>query len=270
VNFQKTVITIGGLDPSGGAGLFVDAAAIRFVGLHPAPVCAVITVQNGVTFSSSRSCSSVEVRASMRAVSATQRVVAIKTGALGNAAVVRAVAREVKANPDIPLIVDPVLKSTTSGSLFMGDASRVLVSDLLPLATLVTPNLDEAQYLTGITVTTPSEMIRAGKAIVAMGPFAVLVKGGHLPGERLVDVLVTRGGHVRHYEADRCRTGNVRGTGCALASLIAAHIGLGAAVEDAVQAASDSLRRLIAQAVHIGNGPMILAFQDPMPKEKPA
>jgi len=260
MNFRRSVLCIGGLDPSGGAGLSVDAAAVRSLELHPALVCALNTVQNGERFFSARPCPAKDVAAAMNAILSVQRVAAFKTGALGRAGIVRAVARTVKANPEIPLVVDPVLKSSSSGSLADKDAIDVMMAELFPLATLVTPNLDEAERITGIAVRTPAEMLKAAHIILARGPRAVLIKGGHLPGDRLVDMLVLKGGHVRHFEADRHDVGDVRGTGCALAALAAAHIGLGCGVEDAVQEATDSLRGWIAAAVHVGKGPRVLSF----------
>jgi hydroxymethylpyrimidine/phosphomethylpyrimidine kinase len=253
------VLCVGGLDPSGGAGLLVDAAAVRAIGAHPAAVAAVLTIQDGVGFFGARPQAPEDVARAMEAVLATGAVGAVKTGALGDGQVVRAVARVLESNPAVPLVVDPVLASSSGGTLLGRDGAEVLLKLLVPRAALVTPNLGEAAGLVGFAVTDPEAMARAARELGRFGARAVLVKGGHLAGARLVDVLGTPSGEAL-LEADRLPGGDVRGTGCALAAAAAAGLALGEPVERAVERARAVVRGAIGRAVRTGAGPRLLVF----------
>lgn len=254
------MLLAGGIDPSGGAGLSVDGAAVRALGLHPAPVCALVTLQDGTRYVDARPVSARLVTGALQMVAERLAVKALKTGALGSAANVRAVVRFARQHRHIALVVDPVVRSTTAGALFDASAVALLQRTLFPLATLVTPNLDEAELLTGLPCRTPDQMHRAAQALLAYGPRAVLLKGGHLDGPQLVDVLALDDGTVRRFTASRLDVPEVRGTGCALASLCAGHIALGASIEDAVQAAAGVLRDAMSRASRVGDGPRVLSF----------
>jgi hydroxymethylpyrimidine/phosphomethylpyrimidine kinase len=256
---RPVVLCVGGLDPSGGAGLLVDAAAVRMVGAHPAAVAASLTIQNGVGFLGASPQDPEAIARGMAAVLATGAVGAVKTGALGDGRVVRAVARVLDAAGRVPLVVDPVLASSSGGALLDGDGVEALLGLLVPRAALVTPNLDEAAVLAGFAVTDPEGMARAARGIGRLGARAVLVKGGHLAGTRLLDVLGTPSGEVS-LEAERLPGGAVRGTGCALAAAAAAGLALGEPVERAVERARSVVRRAIGRAVRAGEGPRVLVF----------
>ncbi len=180
---------------------------------------------------------------------------AVKTGMLGDAAVIGVVADLLAAQAaTLPLVVDPVMVAKGGASLLAASAVACLVARLLPLATLLTPNLPEASALLGYDVADVATMVRAGRDLCARGAVAVLVKGGHLPGDALTDVLVTAAGEVTCFAGTRLATRHTHGTGCTLASAIATGLGAGLDLKTAVSKARDYLRRAIEQAPGFGQG----------------
>lgn len=247
---MNCVLALGGLDPGGGAGILADARAIQRAGAF---ACAVATVQ---TVQSTRGLERVvPVDSRMwteqaRVVLRDQRVRAIKTGALGSAANVRAVAKLAK---NIPLIVDPVMRATKGRAKLLGDDEALVAMrrDLVPRAALVTANVHEAEALTGVKVESVFDAYIAGKALVNAGAHAALVKGGHLDGPRAVDVLVTRKTTIT-FSAKRVRTKKkLHGAGCTLASLIAGRIACGDDVFAAVRFAKRVHHAAIARAADV-------------------
>jgi len=197
----------------------------------------------------------------VEAVLASQDVGAVKTGALGNGAVVERIAELATVRAFPPLVVDPVFASTSGGILLDDDGIGRLRETLLPAATLVTPNLSEASILAGRVVRDSKSMIMAGERILRSGCEAVLIKGGHLEGDRLTDVLVCRDTEPVLLEGSRLEGGDVRGTGCALATLIAGFIASGCDTERAIREARSVLREAIEGSVCLGSGPRVLAFE---------
>ena len=256
--FTQTVIVAAGLDPSGGAGLWVDCAAIRATGCRPAGVPTVLTVQNGLSFSSAEVVSPGYLRDGMHAVMSTADVGAVKIGALKSAENVRAIAEILQKRPDIPVVLDPVILSTSGGRLLDEEAVDALRATLFPLLALVTPNLSEASDLTGLLVRDPQEMTAAAKKIARFGPKAVLVKGGHLGGAEATDVLLDTDGSIRVLETVQKAPYDVRGTGCALSSLIAGWIARGLEAAEAVQRSRRQLQGAIETASTSGAGPRTL------------
>jgi hydroxymethylpyrimidine/phosphomethylpyrimidine kinase len=161
-----------------------------------------------------------------------------------------------------PLVVDPVIRSSTGGVLLDEKGVASLRDVLLPKVSLVTPNLFEAADLTGLEITTLADMKEAAKYLVELGAKAVLIKGGHLKGNELHDVFLDNAGLEKVFVGKKIGSADVRGTGCALASLIAAHIGKGLEMIDAVEQARNLLRMAIQHARPIDNGPPILSFGD--------
>ena len=202
------------------------------------------------------------LRAQLYAVLDDFPVAAIKTGLLPGAAAVRVVARALEKFPRVPLVVDPVIGST-SGTRFLPAAGvRVLREKLFPLATLVTPNWPEAEALCGMRVRDVDDAVEAGRKILEAGCGAVLVKGGHAPGERLVDVLVARtetgAVEARRFTGQRIRTRNTHGTGCVLSSAIAAELAKGRTLVQAVERARRFLRAALVRGRSMewgGTGP---------------
>lgn len=257
---QRSLLAVGGLDPSGGAGILVDARAGWSLGLHVAGVAAVVTVQDGRSFGGMRALAADDVADAVRAVLRAQDVGAVKTGALGSAENVHALAAIAAEEGFPPLVVDPVLRSSTGGALLDDEGLAALREELFPLAVLITPNAHEAAALTGRTVTDTAGARAAAEQLVEQGARAVLVKGGHLPGERVVDLLVRPEESCRRFENPRLTRGDVRGTGCALATLVAARLALGAGLVDAVEQAREGLRRALESAVAVGSGPRVLGL----------
>jgi len=246
---MNCVLAIGGLDPGGGAGIIADARAIERAGAF---ACAVATVQ---TIQSTRGLERVvpvDPRVwteQARVVIRDQRVCAIKTGALGSAANVRAVAKLAK---QIPIIVDPVMLPTRGKARLLDrDALDAMRVDLVPRAALVTANVAEAEALTGVKVESVFDAYIAGKALVNIGARAVLVKGGHLEGPIATDVLVTKK-RSEQFARSRIRTKKkLHGAGCTLASLIAGRIAMGDDVFAAVRFAKRVHHAAIAKAADV-------------------
>jgi len=244
------VVAIAGFDPSCGAGLVADARSIEAMGALPLAVATAITVQSGSGVRASKALSPAQVAAQLDELLKNLPVASVKIGQLPNAAVARAVARRLAA-ARLPLVLDPVLVASGGGALAAAGTTRVILSDLVPLASLVTVNLAEAAALTGRRVTSLTAMREAAEAIQAFGAGAVLVKGGHLRGDP-VDVL-RLDGRVTMRKARRI-PGSMHGTGCALASAAAARLACGDDVEEAVERARDHVRKLIRGAVQAGKG----------------
>jgi hydroxymethylpyrimidine/phosphomethylpyrimidine kinase len=263
-------LSIGGLDPGGGAGLAADLRAFATAGVFGCAAIAVVTVQSTAGLRSVRALPAREVVAQAGEVLRHQRVRAVKIGALGSEANVRAVARLLGRHPGVPVVVDtPMLPTRGNARLLSAHAVAALRDELLPRATLVTVNADEAHALVGEPVRTVGEAHDAARALVKAGARAALVKGGHLgpaSGSSAIDVLAI-GGEVVEVRARRLVTGAVHGTGCTLASLIAGRLaasggarlhaeGLVAAIRWAKRVHHASL----ARAVNVGRGMRVLMF----------
>jgi hydroxymethylpyrimidine/phosphomethylpyrimidine kinase len=256
----RTLLAVGGLDPSGGAGLIVDGHAARSLGLHAAAVATLLTVQDGLAFTGARAVDPGLVRDGMTAVLESQDVGAVKTGALGVAGNVAVVAELAERDGFPPLVVDPVIGSTSGGELLDSGGVRRLCEGLLPVAALVTPNAREAAVLAGVDVDDAEGAVRAGERLVELGARAALVKGGHLAGEQVTDVLVAAGESVVTFSVPRRDHVDVRGTGCALGSLIAGRLALGFQLGEAVMGARNDLQVAIRSARSVGPGPPVLVF----------
>jgi len=240
-------LTIAGSDPSGGAGIQADLKTFHQFGVYGEAVVATITVQNSVRMEKAESLSPELIVRQVRAVIEDMPPAAAKTGALGSAANVRAVAALAREF-SFPLIVDPVLASTHGLALTEKDA----IYELLPAATLAMPNLDEAASLSGIGVRDIHGMRRAAERIVALGAKAVLVKGGHLADDP-VDVLLYNGQWLE-FGAERVNTPHTHGTGCAYSAAIAAGLALGWELPEAVRRARLWIREAIRTAPGLGSG----------------
>ncbi|MDD5307100.1 MAG: PfkB family carbohydrate kinase [Deltaproteobacteria bacterium] len=257
---KPSLLAVGGLDPTGGAGLLLDAAAARHVGVHAAVVVAVVTVQDGGSFALARPEDPALVREAVDFVLRALPVGAVKIGALGSAGIVEALTEASQAPSFPPLVVDPVMRSTTGGVLLDREGVAALAARLLPRSALVTPNLAEAAILAGCEVGSVGQMEKAARRILELGAGAVLVKGGHLDGDEAVDVFVDRTGTVRVLRSPRLPVGKVRGTGCALASLVAALLAKGEPLEAAVERGRKLLLREMGRARRVGPGPLVLDF----------
>ena len=244
---MRTVLVIAGTDSSGGAGLTRDVATLTQLGVEAQ--CAV----TAVTAQTDREVRAVEllparlVQAQIRAALAARRAAAIKIGMLGSQSIVEAVAEVIPSRDHAPLVLDPVLAASSGGVLLEAQGRAALAALLLPRATVLTPNIPEAAVLLGVkAAATAQEIIGQGRALCARGAAAVLMKGGHASGGLATDWLVTADGGTREFSAPRL-SGARRGTGCALASAIAAglaaHLSLEAACQRAKEHVTGLLRR---------------------------
>ena len=243
------VLVIAGSDSGGGAGIQADIKAIMAMGGFAATAITSITAQNTIGVHAVHGLSPEIVRAQIDAVLDDIGADAVKTGMLGEAAIVREVATCLKRR-SIPLVVDPVMIAKGGQSLLTDDALDAMRRYLLPLATLVTPNLPEAGALLGRPVHNPAE---AAEALRQTGLAAVLVKGGHGVGDVLTDVLVDEDG-LRRYTMDRIDTRHTHGTGCTLASAIAAGLAQGMDLASAIGRARTYVQAAIRTAPGFGSG----------------
>jgi hydroxymethylpyrimidine kinase/phosphomethylpyrimidine kinase len=250
---MKVALTIAGSDSGGGAGIQADLKTFQQFGVFGTSVIVALTAQNTRGVRAVEPVSESMVSAQLTALAEDLPPAALKTGMLAEAVLVRLVARAIRENGWNNLVVDPVMVSTSGARLLTSEAEEVVREDLLPLASLVTPNLDEAALLTGRVVHDPSTMERAGATLLRFGAGAALVKGGHLSSETIVDVLVTPAG-VRRFTHQRIDTSSVHGTGCTLSAAITAGLALGRSLDDAVEAGLEFVHRAIAEAPGLGGG----------------
>jgi hydroxymethylpyrimidine/phosphomethylpyrimidine kinase len=247
-------LTIAGSDSGGGAGIQADLKTFHALGVWGMSAVTAVTVQNTKGVSGYEALSASVVGDQIRAVVTDIGVDAAKTGMLATAAIIEAVAEAIRETGVPNVVVDPVSVSKHGHPLLDEDAADALRTRIVPLASLVTPNLPEAALLTGRPVRTEDDMDRAGQALLELGAAAALVKGGHLEarGEAL-DLLVTAGG-VEPITAERIETPHTHGTGCVLSSAIAAHLALGADLADAVRAGKAFVTEAIRTHLEIGEG----------------
>jgi hydroxymethylpyrimidine/phosphomethylpyrimidine kinase len=250
---MRTALTIAGSDSGGGAGIQADLKTFAAHGVFGTSAITAVTAQNTLGVVDWQAIASDLVTAQIEAVAGDIGADAVKTGMLANAAIVEAVAAAIK-DLDLPnLVVDPVMVAKGGGRLLEDEAVQAIRVELLPLAHVVTPNIPEAEVLAGVPIASVDAMRSAGIRILDMGPRVVLVKGGHLDGPESIDVVVTRD---RTYElrGPRIATKNTHGTGCTLASAIAAQLALGADDRTALVRAREYLEGALRHAPPIGRG----------------
>ncbi len=250
---MKIALTIAGSDSGGGAGIQADLKTFHQFGVFGTCVVTAVTAQNTLGVFAIHSIPEETVTAQLKAVANDLEPDAVKTGMLGTLGIVELVAREMAERKLANYVLDPVMVATSGDRLLDAAAERRLRDALVPLATLVTPNLAEATILVEAQVDTVERMEEAGKALVGMGAGAALIKGGHLRDDEIVDVLVAEN-VTRHFTHEKIDTTSTHGTGCTLSAAIAAGLALGADVETATAAAVDFVQRGIATAPGIGNG----------------
>lgn len=247
------VLIIAGSDSGGGAGLQADLKAVTALGGFAATAVTAVTVQSTLGVSGVHPVPAEIVTAQARAVLDDIGADALKTGMLGDVAMVETVAAILDTVPGIPAVVDPVMTAKGGAALLAKEAMDAVRSLMIPRAWLLTPNAPEAEALTGLPVRTPDDQRRAGEALLALGARAVLMKGGHLEGGRVVDLLITPSGETL-FEAGRIDTRHTHGTGCTLASACAAGLAQGLTLEAAVARAWAYVQEAIARAPGLGAG----------------
>jgi hydroxymethylpyrimidine/phosphomethylpyrimidine kinase len=246
------VLIFAGSDSGGGAGVQADIKTVTALGGHASTAITAITVQNTLGVSAIHPLPTALAVAQARAVLDDIGADAIKTGMLGDAAMIEAVA-EVIAGSGVPAVIDPVMAAKGGAVLLEPYAVQALADALIPLAALLTPNAPEAAALTGRTVETTDDLRRAGAWLIERGAGAVLMKGGHIPGDRVVDLLITPVAETR-FETGRISTRHTHGTGCTLASGCAAGLAQGHTLERSVARAHVYLQEAIRRAPGLGKG----------------
>ncbi len=249
---RPVALTIAGSDSGGGAGIQADLATMATHGVYGTSAITAVTAQHTRGVESSFVLPVAEVAAQIDAVTDDFAVGAAKTGMLATTEIVETVA-DYATRFEFPLIVDPVMVATSGDRLLEPEAERAY-EDLIAEATVVTPNTDEADVLTGIAVEDRSSAREAGDALLEMGADAALVKGGHVPGETVRDVLVTAD-DATTFEHDRVDTDATHGSGCTLAAAVAARLARGEELDTAVEGATDFLARAIEHHYDVGRGP---------------
>jgi hydroxymethylpyrimidine kinase/phosphomethylpyrimidine kinase len=256
-NDLAVALTIAGSDSGGGAGIQADLKTFHAFGVYGTSALTAVTVQNTLGVTAVHAIPIDVVTAQIAAIATDIPPAACKTGMLATRALVHAVAGAIRKHGLPNYVLDPVMVATTGDRLLDEDAQDAIVQELVPLCMLVTPNLEEASILAGFEVSDVVAMHRAARVLVGAGAAAALVKGGHLPGDELVDVFFD-GSTAREYRRPRIDTRSTHGTGCTLSAAITAMLARAAALDDAVELALDYVHRAIAQAPSLGagNGPL--------------
>ena len=252
MNAIPRAMTIAGSDSGGGAGIQADLKTFAALGVYGTSVLTAITAQNTVGVTGVHEVPVEMVAAQIEAVVTDIGVDAVKTGMLSSTAIIETVASELGRYRVEVLVVDPVMVSKSGAKLLQDDALDAMCRVLIPLATVVTPNIPEAETLTGINISSIHDARRAAEKIVSMGARGVVVKGGHLPGPP-VD-LYYDGHQFQEFSAERIETKNTHGTGCTFASAIAAGLAKGMDVVDAVAAAKEYVTGAIKHSFEVGQG----------------
>ena len=246
-------LTIAGSDPSGGAGLQADLKVFHQLGVYGTSVVTLLTVQNTSGVESIDPLDASYIERQLRSVVGDIPPHAAKTGALGSQEAVELVADWAKQGV-CPLVVDPVAAATQGGELLTSAGRDALVEKLIPVCALVTPNLPEAEALAGMSVTSVAEMEQAAARIADLGAGAVVITGGHLPGDQPAVDLLWIEGEVERLESARYATRHTHGTGCAFSAAVTAELAKGADVRGAVRVAKTFIARAIETAPALGRG----------------
>ncbi len=248
------VLIVAGSDSGGGAGIQADIKTVTALGGYAMTAITALTAQDTVDVHAIHEVPADFVRQQMRVVLRDIGADCVKTGMLHSEAVIAAVTETLAEEaPTVPLVVDPVMYAKGGTALLREDAREALVSKLVPRATVITPNLPEAEFLARLSARTPGEMATLAYALLALGPGAVLLKGGHLEGETVRDILLDRTSEEA-FDAPRIATRNTHGTGCTLASALATGLAQGLSLRAAVVRARDYLREAIRTAPGYGHG----------------
>ncbi len=247
------VLILAGSDSGGGAGIQADIKTVTMLGGFAATAITAVTVQNTLGVTGVHAIPTEVVTAQARAVLDDIGADALKTGMLGDPAMVEAVAAVLDSARGVPAVVDPVMVAKGGAPLLAEQAVGAVRTLMIPRAALLTPNAPEAETLTGIPVATTDDLRRAGEALLTLGAKAVLMKGGHVEGETVVDVLMTPDGETT-FEGERLHTRHTHGTGCTLASACAAGLAQGLSLSDAVARAWAYVHEAMRHAPGLGGG----------------
>jgi hydroxymethylpyrimidine/phosphomethylpyrimidine kinase len=259
-----TVLTIAGSDSSGGAGIQADLKTIAALGGYGMSAITALTAQNTLGVRGVHAPDPDFLRLQITTTLSDIPADAVKIGMLHSAEIVAVVAECLRQFQPRHVVLDPVMVATSGDKLITPNTQEEIVRRLFPLASVVTPNLDELSWLTGSTVKTADGLEDAGQAVIAMGASAVLVKGGHLKEEMLTDLLLQRAAPTTRIRAPRIATRNLHGTGCTLSAAIACFLAMGEDLTQAVQSAhgfvQSAIRSAASRTLGSGHGPLDHGF----------
>ena len=256
----KTALTIAGSDCSGGAGIQADMKTMTMNGVYAMSAITALTAQNTTGVRAIQESTPDFLKQQIDAVFEDIYPDAVKIGMVSSADLIRVIADRLRYYDAKNVVVDPVMVATSGSALMKNDAVQTLIEELLPLATLVTPNIPEAQVLSGLTIETKEDMIKAAKQIGDSYHCAVLLKGGHSIND--ANDLLYASGESRWFEGKRINNPNTHGTGCTLSSAIASNLAKGFALAESVRRAKDYISGALAAMLDLGkgSGPMNHAF----------
>ncbi len=250
---MKNLLTIAGSDSCGGAGIQADIKTFSAHKVYGMSVITAVTAQSTQGVFAVQDIDPKMIKKQIEAVFEDISVHGIKIGMVSRTQTIKTIAKTLKKYPHNNLVVDPVMISKSGFDLLQPEAKAALIEYLLPMATIVTPNLPEAEEISGMAITSLEDMKIAARKIHSMGPKYVLIKGGHLEGEA-VDILFD-GTEFKSYISERIATKNTHGTGCTLSSAIAANLGNGKDIHEAVESAKTYITTAIKHSFSIGKGP---------------
>lgn len=249
---MKKVLTIAGSDCSGGAGIQADIKTITVHRMYAMSVITALTAQNTTGVYGILEAGADFTANQMDCVFNDIRPDAVKIGMVSSADIIRTIARKLKEHRAVNIVADPVMVSTSGSRLLSGDASEALITELLPLADVITPNIPEAEVLCGFEIKGPEDMERAAKALSEKLSAAILIKGGHLTDS--ADDLLLYGGKLVWLRGERVNTPNTHGTGCTLSSAIACGLAEGLSVPDSVKRAKAYITGALKDGLDLGSG----------------
>lgn len=253
-------LTIAGSDSGGGAGIQADIKTFSALGVYGASVITSVTAQNTQGVRGIQAVSPEILKGQLDAVFEDITIDAVKIGMLHNKAAAEIVVSTIDTYSPTYIILDPVIISTSGNKLLQDDAIYIIVRELFKRATLVTPNIDEAEFLSGMKIRSENEMEQAANKLLALGCRAVLMKGGHLKGDQMIDILYVADMAPLRLSSETIDTVNGHGTGCTLSSAIAAYLALGDNLPEAVKSAKDYITRAIHAGKEVrtgrGHGPL--------------
>lgn len=252
-NKPPVVLAIAAFDPSAGAGVLADIKTMSAFGCYGIGVVTSLTIQNTQRVFGASHQSGDMIKNQLEPLFADFAITAVKTGMFPTAQVVEEVVAALSSNFVPHIVIDPVIRSTSGYDLIDEDALAALVERLFPFASVVTPNWEESERITGIAVRDGASAEQAARAILALGPRAVLIKGGDVDGDTATDVLVDAADTVS-YQAPKMQSRNTHGTGCAMASALACLLARGSTLREAVPIAKEYIRRAIQSAPGLGSG----------------
>ncbi|MGL5616610.1 MAG: bifunctional hydroxymethylpyrimidine kinase/phosphomethylpyrimidine kinase [Sarcina sp.] len=251
-NYKIPTLTIAGSDSSGGAGIQADLKTFSAIGTYGMSVITAITAQNTLGVIEVEDLSKNIIEKQIEAIFSDIRPKALKIGMVSNEEIIKAIAKSLKSFSAENIVLDPVMISKSGYSLLKREAKEALISELIPMATIVTPNIPEAEEIVNMKIENVDDMKVAADKIKKLGPKYVLMKGGHLKGEA-IDLLVGEN-FCEVYKSERINRKNTHGTGCTLSSAITAYLALGNDMKDSVKLAKEYITEAIRYSFDIGHG----------------